>query len=243
MASVTTGAFTQITSSPGASDRGEPSIDSNGTRIAFSSHNDLTGGNADGTGEIFRFDTTTNTLTQITNAATGDSGGPSINADGTRIAFHSSSDLTGGNPDHTLEIFVAKCSGVVNELVALAPLVTAFDATPVPGGPAGTFSVKATFTNTSSTPIGDPVFEVAELSGGNFLLNADGAPGGVGARLSPDVGADGILSPGEVFTAEFVIGLQRRRPFRFSVDLLGAAAPKRSLPEKVLGEGRDVRRR
>ena len=66
--------------------------------------------------------------------------------------------------------------------------------------------VTATFTNTSDTAIGNPFFEVVELTGGNVLMNADAGPGGTGATLSPDVG-DGILSPGEPTTVAFVIGL------------------------------------
>ncbi len=49
---------------------------------------------------------------------------------------------------------------VVNGLVTLAPLVTSSDPTPVPGGPAGTFSITATFKNTSLTSIKAPFFKV-----------------------------------------------------------------------------------
>jgi hypothetical protein len=113
----------------------------------------------------------------------------------------------------------------VDGLVSLAPLTTSFDATPVVGGPAGTFSIKATFTNTSSTAIDRPVFQVKELSGGNLLLNADGGPGGVGARLTPNVGADNVLSPGETLMTEFIVGLQKRTSFTFLVTLLGVTTP------------------
>jgi hypothetical protein len=87
---------------------------------------------------------------------------------------------------------------MVNELVSLAPESSSFDPTPVPGGPAGTVIFTATLTNTSSTSILFPFFEVILLSGGNQLLNADGgqeepapkagnavaASGCCGARLS-----------------------------------------------------------
>jgi hypothetical protein len=113
----------------------------------------------------------------------------------------------------------------VDGLVSLAPLTTTFNATPAVGGPAGTFLIKATFTNTSSTAIDRPVFQVKELSGGNLLLNADGGPGGVGARLTPNVGADNVLSPGETLITEFIVGLQRRTSFTFLVTLLGVTDP------------------
>ena len=114
---------------------------------------------------------------------------------------------------------------VVNDLVTLSSLATSFDPTPVDGAPAGTFTITATFTNTSSTVIHDPIFLVTQLSGGNQLLNADGGPGGVGALLTPNVGADGILSPDESFTTAFGIGLQVHAFFTFFVDLLGVPEP------------------
>ena len=72
------------------------------------------------------------------------------------------------------------------------------------------FHITATFTNTSDTAIGNPFFEVTDLSGGNVLVNADAGPGGPGATLSPDVG-DGILSPGESTTVTFVLASPHTR--------------------------------
>jgi hypothetical protein len=114
---------------------------------------------------------------------------------------------------------------LVSDLVTLDPEVdTGFDPTVVPGGPAGTFTVTGTSTNTSPTALRAPFFEVTTLSGGNLLLNADGEPGGVGTTLTPDVG-DGVLAPGETVTANFVIGLQERAPFTFVVELFGEPVP------------------
>jgi hypothetical protein len=110
---------------------------------------------------------------------------------------------------------------VVNQLVSLISLSQTRSHAAVPGGPAGTMKIQATFENTSSIPIDLPFFVVADLSEGNLVLNADGSPGGVGAKLTPDVGADRLLEPGESFTTEFVVGLQNRRRFRFFVDLWG----------------------
>jgi hypothetical protein len=78
------------------------------------------------------------------------------------------------------------------------------------------FSITATFTNVSSTPISMPFFDVVELTGGNLLQNADEGPGGDGATLTPDIG-DGVLAPGESVTVTFVIRLVTLEPFRFLV--------------------------
>jgi Tol biopolymer transport system component len=82
---------------------GRISVD--GTRIVFRSKCDLTGDNPHGNFEIFLFDTATSALVQLTtsNCARDDA---AINADGTRIVFASSCDLTGGNPHGRAEIFL-----------------------------------------------------------------------------------------------------------------------------------------
>jgi len=116
----TAGTVTQITNSTG----GEPllesysaSISADGTFIAFVSGRDLTGNNSDSSLEIFLFNTVTSAFTQVTDATAGSSVSPSINVDGTRIAFVSRSDLTAGNPDNFDEIFLASCE----ELTELLP--------------------------------------------------------------------------------------------------------------------------
>ena len=87
---------------------GLSTLSADGSRIAFDSNADVTGENPNGNTEIFLFDRTTNTITQIThtNTGTGVSLTPWISADGTRITFYSFADHTGGNPDHNYEIFL-----------------------------------------------------------------------------------------------------------------------------------------
>jgi len=88
------------------------SLSASGTSIGFESSCDLTGGNPDGNSQIFRYDAVTNTISQITHS-TFEPGtsrcygsfSPSVNANGS-IAFESSCDLTGGNPDGNDEIFL-----------------------------------------------------------------------------------------------------------------------------------------
>jgi len=102
----TTGIITQITDQPTGDVSGAPSINADGTRIAFRSDADINGGNPEGNREIYLFDTTTGIFTQITFETAGGSRGPSINADGTRIAFRSDADINGGNPDGNFEIYL-----------------------------------------------------------------------------------------------------------------------------------------
>jgi Tol biopolymer transport system component len=104
----TTGIITQITDDP-TENSGDPSINADGTRIAFESQANINGGNPDGNDEIYLADTTTGIFTQITDETARDSRDPSINADGTRIAFQSDADINGGNPEGNREIYLAAC--------------------------------------------------------------------------------------------------------------------------------------
>lgn len=109
-----TSSITQITRSAGFFGSFFPAISASGTRIAFVADVDLTPrrpGNADRSREIFLFDTTAGDLMQITDTANGFgyNDNPSMNADGTRIAFVSTHDLVPGSPgnaDGNQEIFV-----------------------------------------------------------------------------------------------------------------------------------------
>jgi Tol biopolymer transport system component len=98
-------AFTQITDTTGE-DNIVPVLNSDGTLIAFDSSADVTGGNPDNNREIFLFDADTDTFTQITNTVGVNSLVPDITPDGTTIGFHSDADLTGDNPDVSLEVFL-----------------------------------------------------------------------------------------------------------------------------------------
>ena len=55
--------------------------------------------------------------------------------------------------------------------------------------------ITATFTNTSTTAVRNPFFEVTELTGRNVLLNADEGRGRVGATLSHRTSATGSSPP------------------------------------------------
>ena len=95
---------TQITNSSSGTNS-NASISVGGTRIAFISSSDLTSGNADGNEEIFLW-TSGSGFSQITSTTGGFNIDPSINGDGTRIAFRSNRDLTGGNADLNAEIYL-----------------------------------------------------------------------------------------------------------------------------------------
>jgi Tol biopolymer transport system component len=98
------GTFQQIT----VSDRGSaaPAISNNGARIAFESSGDFNGQNADHSSEIF-FSDKKKGIRQITNTPVECfAGSPAMNASGSRIAFGSDCDITGGNGAKLEQIFL-----------------------------------------------------------------------------------------------------------------------------------------
>jgi uncharacterized repeat protein (TIGR01451 family) len=92
----------------------QPAISADGRHIAFWSTGDLApgpgGNNADGSIEIFVYDVESAQVTQVTDSPGSILGGfnlaPSINADGTRIAFYSDRNLAADNKDGNFEIFM-----------------------------------------------------------------------------------------------------------------------------------------
>ncbi len=113
-----TGVFTQITDGPDVFVfSADASINADGTRIAFRSDLDITGGNPEGNPEIYLFDTTTATYMQVTNEIMGFSIEPSINADGTRIAFESTANINGGNPEENTELYLYdSTAGIITQI-------------------------------------------------------------------------------------------------------------------------------
>ncbi|MEP7356926.1 MAG: FG-GAP-like repeat-containing protein, partial [Anaerolineales bacterium] len=114
--------FTQVTST-NIGINNEPSLNGNGSRVAFWSTADLTGGNPDGNIEVFllSLDSGGITFTQISNSTGSILGGfnlsPSIDDAGNNIAFFSDRDLTGGNPDNNFEIFrYAVATGLLSQV-------------------------------------------------------------------------------------------------------------------------------
>ena len=100
--------FIQVTNEINESSEDFKNISADGTRIAFDSRANINGGNPGNIDQIYLADTNLGINVQITNGS-ANSSRPSINADGTRIAFHSDADITGGNPQLERQVYIATC--------------------------------------------------------------------------------------------------------------------------------------
>ena len=103
----TTGAITQITNVDGNGSFPSPNAD--GSIISFDFGGNLNGGNPEGNKEVYVYDMSNGVITQITQQTTGDSDDPSINGNGSLIAFESNANINGGNPNGEEEIYLATC--------------------------------------------------------------------------------------------------------------------------------------
>jgi Tol biopolymer transport system component len=106
---LTTETLTRVTTASGIHLLDYPSLSANGKVIAFESDFDFLGQGVNSY-EIWLYDTTAMTVTRITTAA-GDgfreSRNPSLNANGTKVAFRSNSDFLGqGIPESQFEIWL-----------------------------------------------------------------------------------------------------------------------------------------
>ncbi len=82
------------------------SIDASGTRVVFSSPDDLLPGqNPDGGMEVFLYETASGSFVQLTHSDNGDSVQPAISGDGQWVTFVSTANPTGDNPDANREVF------------------------------------------------------------------------------------------------------------------------------------------
>jgi hypothetical protein len=114
---------------------------------------------------------------------------------------------------------------IVNSLVTFSPTPSSFRTSlatgGLPPGVVGTFSFTARLVNKTTSPMLTALqVEVTTLTNRNLLLNADGGPGGVGARLTVPLGS--TLAPGQFVDVPFVVGFTERRPFTFLVDVVGS---------------------
>jgi Tol biopolymer transport system component len=143
--------LTNLTGFAANDDLPRPSINAEGTRIAFAFRTDLTGGNPDGNAEVFLFNAASNSFAQVTNTVQPTNFQPSISADGSHVAFVSNGNLTGGNNDFNPEIFLYD--------------ITTSGFKQVTNSPGGGFGNNAPFLNSNGTRVA--FTSDRDLTGGN----------------------------------------------------------------------------
>lgn len=163
------------------------SVDATGARVAYSSTGEpVPGGNPDGSSEIFLATIGVGTV-QITSSAAPGSFAPSLSADGTRIAFVSEADLTGGNADLNRELFLWESGGGITQLTSsMAPAQVAGPSISADGTRAA-FSTSADLVAGQNADGSTEVFLWQE-GAGFTQVTSTAAPAGASV---PDLSGDG----------------------------------------------------
>jgi Tol biopolymer transport system component len=110
------GTFSSVTETVGGSNGNQdPTVDEDGSRIAYASDRNPTGDNLDGSREIFLW--VRGQLINVTNQVTNTPAGrrsiePQINEAGDRIVFGTNGNLTGNNADGGYEIHLARTNAL-----------------------------------------------------------------------------------------------------------------------------------
>jgi len=101
------------------------------------------------------------------------------------------------------------------------------DATYPSQSTAGVLNARMVLRNNGG-PVSDIYYQVTTLSNGNYLLNADGAPGQIGSKLSVVNGAlpggNSSWDQPEDLSQDFKIGVMVAAGFQFRVDVYGVIA-------------------
>ncbi len=171
-----------------------PVIAADDRTIVYAAGGDPLGTNGDGTTEIFRINADGTGLAQLTSDATENSSRPALASDGSRVAFDSTSNVTGGNPDTSSEIFAVNADGTGLIQLTASP-------TPDPNNPPSSRAPRIDATGTWIA------FESnADLDGGNpdgtyeiWRVRSDGAflqrltGDATLSSRGPDISGDGRL--------------------------------------------------
>ena len=178
-----------------------PSVSADATAVVFESDCDLTGGNSDLSSEIFSV-TLAGVLTSLTDDSSGSlcgSHGPSVNSDGSVVAFESDCDLAGSNSEELLEIFTVDGQGTVEQMtVSGEDDCSSFDAAVSGDGSQVVFASNCDFAGTNADG-GDEVFRVDSLGAVEQLTDSSSAACDSGAASVDDggdiVAFDGFCDP------------------------------------------------
>jgi len=97
----------------------QPSISNDGQLVAFASNRDLTGANADANMEVFIYDATTRTTTQITGTTNiVGSSDAKLSGDGTRVAFIQDNAAAGGDVSTTRDLILFERASISTHTIA-----------------------------------------------------------------------------------------------------------------------------
>lgn len=213
------GAPIQITAGGGCTSA-RPSMNSDGSRIAFESSCNLTGANPDGNVEIFLW--RNGNISQLTTSTGCDNLAPSIDSNGTFIAFDSTCNTSGTNNDgRGSEIFRISASGTLKQLTVDS--VGACDSTSASIDGSGTlvaFDSDCNFTGENE----DSAIEIFTVNASGVVKQRTMAADDSCSSVRPSMDASGSIvafhsdcdfvngntdRSDEIFTVDFSLGIDQ----------------------------------
>ena len=159
-------------------------MDDAGSAIWAGTSGDFAGENPDRTFQIVRFDPATGAATPITDFPDGTAAIVSVSDDGEWLAFTSPSDLTGNNPDQSLELFVMRSDGTQ---------MTQLTDDPAPdAGSVGTIALSGDGSRIAFVANTDPLGTNPDARDQIFVIDRDGT--GLAQLTQATAGSPGTVS-------------------------------------------------
>jgi Tol biopolymer transport system component len=175
-----------------------PRISADGAAVVFESTANLVGrSNADGNQEVFLYNVARGRMTQLTSTTSTpghaiSNSAPSVNADGSRVAFLSNGNFSRANPDGGVQVYLWTSSRITP--ITTTPLFDTAQVTVTSFDPCGTLLARNTYaTGTVALANGAPWLrgdgsQVAFLSNANLVPDASLATPTTDNRdLSPEI--------------------------------------------------------
>ncbi len=185
------GTTTQVTDSVGDVGSGVVDLSGDGTTIAFISDDDLTGGNADGTGEVFLRALGGGATTQLTDTGLLETvSEPKVSDDGGTVVFGSDADLVGQNADGNPEVFQFRNGTATQLTVTTGGNAFAANIDPDISDDGARISLRTDRDLTGDNTDGNDEVVLRDTAGGAFTTVTD-TTGGAPANNEAAVDGDG----------------------------------------------------
>jgi Tol biopolymer transport system component len=167
-----------------------PSMSGDGNRISFGSFANINGENPENNLEIYLFDVPTGEFTAVSSNPVGNTGAQEISEDGNRIAFGSTADINGGNPDGNEEIYLQDIASGTTKQITFTSILDGHNEEAFISGDGERVAFQTNITS-ANNPEGNYEIYLFDNPTDTLIMITD-EPAGVAARF-PSLNGDGTL--------------------------------------------------